>query len=141
MNVRKNNFSFLFLEWYGFNVRPRKNLGEVNNMEFEEIKVEEVEYKESEVVKFEEAGQEFIGRYLGFIEFSNDNGDGLFYKFADVDDDDLEYIIFGGLTVLDDRMKKVPLEGIAKIVYKGKKQSSKNKSRYFKDFQVFVAKE
>ena len=54
-------------------------------MEFEEIKVEEVEYKESEVVKFEEAGQEFIGRYLGFIEFTNDNGDGLFYKFADVD--------------------------------------------------------
>ena len=110
-------------------------------MEFEEIKVEEVEYKESEVIKFEEAGQEFIGRYLGFIEFTNDNGDGLFYKFADVDDDDLEYIIFGGLTVLDDRMKKVPIDAVAKIVYKGKKQSSKNKTRFFKDFQVFVAKE
>lgn len=111
------------------------------NMEFEEIKVEEVEYKESEVVKFEEAGQEFIGRYLGFIEFTNDNGEGLFYKFVDVDDDDLEYIIFGGLTVLDDRMKKVPIDVVAKIVYKGKKQSSKNKTRFFKDFQVFIAKE
>ena len=110
-------------------------------MEFEEIKVEEVEYKESEVVKFEEAGQEFIGRYLGYIEFSNDNGDGLFYKFADVDDNDLEYIIFGGLTVLDDRMKRVPIDVVAKIVYKGKKQSSKNKTRFFKDFQVFIAKE
>ena len=40
-------------------------------MEFEEIKVEEVEYKESEVVKFEEAGQEFIGRYLGFVSSSS----------------------------------------------------------------------
>ena len=110
-------------------------------MEFEEIEVEAVEYKESEVVKFEEAGQEFVGKYLGFIEFSNDNGDGMFYKFVDVDDDDLEYIIFGGLTVLDDRMKKVPIDGIVKIVYQGKKQSSRNKSRYFKDFKVFVAKE
>jgi len=118
-----------------------KIYGEVKNMEFEKIEVEEVEYKESEVIKFEEAGQEFIGKYLGFIEFENDNGKGLFYKFEDVDDDQLEYIVFGGLTVLDDRMKKVPIDGVAKIVYKGKKQSSKNKSRFFKDFDVFIAKE
>lgn len=110
-------------------------------MDFEEIKVEEVEYKESEVIKFEEAGQEFIGKYLGIVEFTNDNGEGFFYKFEDVDDDQLEYIVFGGTVVLDDRMKRAPLDSIVKIVYKGKKQSSKNKSRFFKDFQVFVAKE
>lgn len=135
------NFPFFFRAVRPEKCTTAKNIGEVKNMEYEEVKAEEVEYKESEVVKFEEAGQEFIGKYLGFIDFENDNGKGMFYKFADVDDDELEYIVFGGLTVLDDRMKKVPLDAQVKIIYLGKKQSSRNKSRYFKDFKVFVARE
>ena len=82
--------------------------------------------------------QEAVGIFRGIVEFTNDNGEGHFYKLEDIDDPDLEYIVFGGLAVLDDRMKKVPLDKPVKIVYKGKKQSSKNKSRFFKDFDVFL---
>lgn len=107
-------------------------------MEWNKVEMEEYEEKQSEVIKFAEEGDELIGVYKGYVEFENDNGTGKFYKFEDVDDPELEYICFGGLAVLDDRMSKVPIDAPTKIVYKGKKQSSKNKSRFFKDFEVFI---
>lgn len=107
-------------------------------MNWNKIEVEEFEEKQSEVVKFDEAGQEVAGIFRGIVEFSNDNGEGHFYKLEDIDDPDLEYIVFGGLVVLDDRMKKVPLDKPVKIVYLGKKESAKNKSRSFKNFDVFI---
>lgn len=99
--------------------------------------IEPEEHVPASLVKFQEAGEEFMGIFKGVIEFSNEHGDGIMYKFLDIESDE-EYIIFGGLKVLDDRMRRVPIDSPVKIVYLGKKQSSKNKSRFFKDFSVFI---
>jgi hypothetical protein len=98
-------------------------------MQFEEMKAEDVEYKESERVVFEEKGQEFIGEFIGFFEFEGAYGPGIGYKFVDVDDPELEYTIFGD-SVLKTKMKNVPVNAIVKIVYEGKKKSEKTGRMY-----------
>ena len=107
-------------------------------MQFEEMKEENIEYKESENVKFEEKGQEFVGEYIGFFEFEGSYGPGVGYKFLDVDDPELEYVIFGD-SVLKTKMKNVELNQIVKIVYEGKKKSEKT-GRYYKDYKFFLAR-
>jgi len=106
-------------------------------MEFVEMKEEAVDYKESESIKFEEKGQEFIGEYIGFFEFEGSYGPGIGYKFLDVDDPELEYVIFGD-SVLKTKMKNVELNIIVKIVYKGKVKSEKT-GRMYKDYRFFIA--
>lgn len=108
-------------------------------MEFEEMKNEDVEYKESEKVSFKEPGKEFIGVYIGFFEFNGRYGPGIGYKFLDVDDDKLEYVIFGD-SVLKTKMENVPLDAVVKIVFQGKKKSEKT-GRMYKDYKFFLAKE
>lgn len=108
-------------------------------MEFEEMKDEDVEYKESERIVFEEPGKEFIGKYVGFFEFEGSYGPGVGHKFVDVDDDELEYVIFQD-AVIKTKMSRVPLDAIVKIVYMGKKKSEKT-GRMYKDYKFFIAKE
>ena len=106
-------------------------------MEFVKME-EEGNYKESETIKFEEVGQEFIGEYIGFFEGEGNYGPFIGYKFLDVDDAELEYVIFGD-SVLKSKMGKVPLEAVVKIVYKGKKKSEKT-GRMYKDYEFFLAR-
>ncbi len=106
-------------------------------MEFVEMKEEAVEYKESEAIKFEEVGQEFMGEFIGFFEFEGSYGPGIGYKFLDVDDPELEYVIFGD-SVLKTKMKNVEVNQIVKIVYRGKKKSEKT-GRMYKDYSFFLA--
>ena len=103
------------------------------------MKDEDVEYKESEKVTFEEPGKEFVGKYIGFFEFEGSYGPGVGHKFVDVDDDELEYVIFQD-SVLKSKMARVPLDAIVKIVYLGKKKSEKT-GRMYKDYKFFIAKE
>lgn len=105
-------------------------------MEFE--KMAEDGFKESETIKFEEVGQEFIGEYVGFFEGEGNFGPYIGYKFVDVDDAELEYTIFGD-SVLKSKMKRVALNQIVKIVYKGKKKSEKT-GRSYKDYEFYLAK-
>jgi hypothetical protein len=102
------------------------------------MKDEAVEYKESEAVKFESVGQEFMGEFIGFFEFEGAYGPGIGYKFVDVDDPELEYVIFGD-SVMKTKMKNVPVNAIVKIVYQGKKKSEKT-GRMYKDYKFFLAK-
>lgn len=106
-------------------------------MEFVEMKEEAVDYKESERISFEEKGQEFLGEYIGFFEFDGSYGHGIGYKFLDVDDPELEYVIFGD-AVIKTKMKNVELNQIVKIVYQGKKKSDKT-GRIYKDYKFFLA--
>ena len=108
-------------------------------MEFEEMKNEDVEYEESEKVSFDEPGKEFVGKYIGFFEFEGQFGPGVGYKFLDVDDDELEYVIFAD-SVLKTKMERVPLDAIVKIQFLGKKKSEKT-GRMYKDYKFFLAKE
>ena len=108
-------------------------------MEFEEMKNEDVEYKESEHVKFEEPGKTFVGKYIGFFEFEGSYGPGIGYKFLDVDDDELEYVIFAD-SVIKSKMERVPLDATLKIEYIGKKKSEKT-GRMYKDYRFFLARE
>ena len=103
------------------------------------MKDEDVEYKESERIVFEEPGKEFIGKYVGFFEFEGSYGPGVGHKFVDVDDDELEYVIFQD-AVIKTKMSRVPLDAIVKIVYMGKKKSEKT-GRMYKDYKFFIAKE
>ena len=93
-------------------------------MQFVEMNDGDVGYKESEKVTFEEPGREFVGKYIGFFEFEGSYGPGVGHKFVDVDDDELEYVIFQD-SVLKSKMTRVPLDAIVKIVYIGKKKSEK----------------
>lgn len=106
-------------------------------MEFVEMKEEAVDYKESEAIRFEEVGQEFLGEFIGFFEFEGSYGPGIGYKFLDVDDPELEYVIFGD-SVLKTKMKNVEVNQIVKIVYQGKKKSEKT-GRMYKDYKFFLA--
>ncbi len=108
-------------------------------MEFEEMKAEDVEYKESEQVKFEEPGKVFVGKYIGYFEFEGAYGPGVGYKFLDLDDDELEYVIFAD-SVLKTKMNRVPLDAAVKIEYLGKKKSEKT-GRLYKDYRFFLGKE
>lgn len=107
-------------------------------MSWNEITIE-TEQKESSVVKFTEEGQEFIGIFRGIVKYPDkDTGvEKFFWKFEDPDDDQIEFIIFPS-AVLETKMSKVPLDTETKIVYLGKKQSAKNKSRFYKDFAIFI---
>lgn len=110
---------------------------EVNGIELKEINMEE--QQESTVVRFEEKGDEFIGKYIGFVEYEKEGEKNIFYKFVDLNDDEEEYILFP-TSVLKTKMARVPLDAIVKIVYQGQVKS--NKSRYkYKDFQVFAGVE
>jgi hypothetical protein len=110
---------------------------EVNGIELKEINMEND--NESTVVRFEEKGDEFIGKYIGFVEYEKDGEKNIFYKFNDINGDDEEFIMFP-TSVLKTKMARVPLDAIVKIVYVGKVKS--NKSRYsYKDFQVFAGVE
>lgn len=108
-------------------------------MEFEEMPEEKVEYKEKETVRFEEKGQKFVGKYIGFFEFEGSFGPGIGYNFVDPDDAELEFVMFGD-SVLKTKMERVPLDAIVKIVYQGKKKSEKT-GRMYKDYKFFLAKE
>lgn len=108
-------------------------------MKFEEMKDEDVEYKESEQIRFEEPGKVFVGKYIGFFEFEGAYGPGMGYKFIDVDDDELEYVIFAD-SVIKTKMERVPLDATLKIEYLGKKKSAKT-GRMYKDYKFFLAKE
>jgi hypothetical protein len=109
----------------------------VERMEFVEMKEEAGNYKESETIKFEEKGQEFIGEYIGFFEGEGNYGAYIGYKFCDVDDPELEFTIFGD-SVLKTKMSKVELNQIVKIIYKGKVKSEKT-GRMYKDYKFFLA--
>lgn len=104
---------------------------------------EEQEYPEAELIKFVEEGDSLTGQFIGIVEFSNDNGEGMFYKFKKLNSADEpiedELITFPS-SVLETKMKNVPIDAFVKIVYKGKVQSKKNKSRFYKDFDVFVGR-
>jgi len=97
----------------------------------------EVEYENSEIVKFEEEGQEFVGIYRGYQDWKNENGEGRFYKFEDPDDDEVNYTIYES-AVLKTKMPKVPLDALVKIVYLGKKPSKRNKSQSYRDYDIFI---
>jgi len=108
-------------------------------MSWNEITIEQKEMKESEVVKFTEEGQEFVGIFRGIIKYADKTTgeEKFFWKFEDSDDSELEFIIFPS-AVLETKMAKVPMDTETKIVYLGKKQSGKNASRFYKDFAIFV---
>ena len=104
-------------------------------MEWKEVEVQ-TENRESEVVRFEEEGDQFIGRYLGFVEYEREGEKNIFYKFVDVDDDEIEFVMFP-TSVLKTKMARVPIDAAVKIVYLGKEKSQK--SRYiYKNFDVFI---
>jgi hypothetical protein len=106
-------------------------------MYWDKLEDEQYEEKQSEVVKFEEKGDEFIGVFRGIVEYSNANGEGKFYKFEDVDDEEKEFIIFP-TTVLETKFKRVPLDAMVKIVYLGKKKSEKNPKYSYKDYDIYI---
>ena len=107
---------------------------DVNGIELKEINMKDE--GESEVIRFEEKGDEFIGKYIGFVEYEREGEKNIFYKFQDINGDDEEFIMFP-TSVLKTKMSRVPLDAIVKIIYLGKVKS--NKSRYeYKDFQVFA---
>ena len=91
-------------------------------MNWKKIEPEVVEEKKSDVVRFEEKGDEFIGVYLGFVEYEKDGEKNIFYKFADADDEEMEYVMFP-TSVLKTKMERVPLDRPVKIVYLGKVKS------------------
>lgn len=107
-------------------------------LNFEKLEDEEYDEKESEVIKFTEAGDEFIGVFRGIVEYKNERGEGKFYKFEDTDGNDVEYIIFP-TTVLETKFKRVPLDATVKIRYLGMKKSEKSIYSY-KDYEIFIAK-
>ena len=108
-------------------------------MNWNKIEFNEEERKESEVVRFEEEGDEFIGKYLGFVEYEKDGEKNIFYKFQDIDDDEIEFIMFP-TSVLKTKMERVPLDKPVKIVFLGQVKSKKSRYNY-KDFDVFIGSE
>lgn len=111
---------------------------EINGVELKEINMKD-DNNESEVVRFEEKDDEFVGRYIGFVEYEKDGEKNIFYKFQDIDDSDMEFVMFP-TSVLKTKMARVPLDALVKIVYLGEVKS--NKSRYkYKDFAVFAGME
>jgi len=107
-------------------------------MSWNEITID-TERKESEVVKFVEEGQEFVGIFRGIVKYPDKTTgeEKFFWKFEDPDDEELEFIIFPS-AVLVTKVERIPLDATAKIVYLGKKQSGKNATRFYKDFAVFI---
>jgi hypothetical protein len=107
-------------------------------MAWNEITVE-TEEKTSSVMKFNEEGDELIGIFRGIVKYSDKTTgeEKFFWKFEDPDDDQIEFIVFPS-AVLETKMSRVPLDAETKIVYLGKKQSGKNKSRFYKDFAIFI---
>ncbi len=107
-------------------------------MAWNEITIEQEE-KASSVMKFNEEGDELIGIFRGIVKYADKTTgeEKFFWKFEDPDDDQIEFIVFPS-AVLETKMSRVPLDAETKIVYLGKKQSAKNKSRFYKDFAIFV---
>ena len=107
-------------------------------MSWNEITIEQEE-KNSSVMKFLEEGDELIGIFRGIVKYSDkETGvEKFFWKFEDPDDDQIEFIVFPS-AVLETKMARVPLDAETKIVYLGKKQSAKKKSRFYKDFAIFI---
>jgi hypothetical protein len=107
-------------------------------MAWNEITIEQEE-KASSVMKFVEEGDELIGIFRGIVKYADKTTgeEKFFWKFEDPDDDQIEFIVFPS-AVLETKMSRVPLDAETKIVYLGKKQSAKNKSRFYKDFAIFV---
>lgn len=110
----------------------------VKEIKWNEIPEDEYDEKDSEVVKFVEDGDVFIGIFRGIVEYKNERGEGKFYKFEDPEDEDKEYVIFP-TAVLETKFKKVPLDALVKVVYKGMKKSEKSIYSY-KDYDVFTSK-
>jgi len=106
-------------------------------MEWKKLEFEAEDRKEAEVVRFENEGDSFVGRYVGFVEYERDGEKNIFYKFVDVDDEEIEFIMFP-TSVLKTKMERVPLDAAVKIEYLGKKKSEKSKYSY-KDFEFYLA--
>ena len=107
-------------------------------MAWNEITIEQEE-KASSVMKFLEEGDELIGIFRGIVKYADKTTgeEKFFWKFEDPDDDQIEFIVFPS-AVLETKMSRVPLDSETQIVYLGKKQSAKNKSRFYKDFAIFI---
>jgi hypothetical protein len=108
-------------------------------MNWKKIEIEPKEENEAIVVRFEEKGDEFIGKYMGYVEYKDKTTgeDKIFYKFVDLDDEEINYIMFPSSVILN-KMKMVPLDAPVKIVYEGLKKSEKSKFKY-KDFSFYLS--
>lgn len=105
-------------------------------MKWNKVEFETEEKKKATVVKFDTEGQEFMGRLLEIVEYKRDDEEKMFWKFTDLDDDEIEYIIFPS-AVLKTKMANIEEGTPVKIVYLGKKKSGKS-SFYFKDYDIYT---
>lgn len=105
-------------------------------MEWNKIEIKSEERKEATLVRFETAGDEFIGVLKEIVEYNKNGEDKMFWKFVDMDDAEIEYMLFPS-SVLTTKMANIGLDTPVKIVYLGKKKSSKS-SFYFKDFDIYT---
>ena len=100
-----------------------------NNEEWVKVEI-------GDAVEWEEIGQEIVG-ILKNIRRDVGENKSIMYE---IEEEDGSIISIWGSTILDNRMIRVDVGDKVKIIYKGKKQSQKNKTRSFHDFEVFHKK-
>lgn len=105
-------------------------------MEWNKVEFESTEKKEATIVRFENAGDEFIGMLREVVTYKKNDEEKMFWKFTDIDDVEIEYILFP-TSVLTTKMANITIDTPVKIVYLGKKKSGKS-SFYFKDFDIYT---